>query len=108
MNVLGRINKVFESSEEIKIDDKSKIIIMSDVHRGDGNWNDSFARNQNIFFAALFHYLKEGYTYIELGDGDELWELKDFKEIIREHSDVFWLMSEFYRDKRFYMLYGNH
>lgn len=29
-------------------------------------------------------------------------------EIIREHSDVFWLMSEFYKDNRLYLIYGNH
>lgn len=108
MRVLNRLTKIFNRSKEIYIDDKSKIIIMSDVHRGDGNWSDSFARNQNIFFAALSYYYKGNYTYIELGDGDELWELRDFKEIIREHSDVFWSMHKFYEDNRFYMLFGNH
>lgn len=81
---------------------------MSDVHRGDGNWSDSFAKNQNTFFTALSYYYKENYIYIELGDGDELWELNNFKDILREHSDVFWLMSKFYEEDRFYMLYGNH
>ncbi len=108
MRILNRLTKVFNNSKEINIDDDSKIIIMSDVHRADGNWSDSFARNQNIFFAALNHYYQKNYTYIELGDGDELWELPDFKEIIRNHSDVFWLMSKFYEDNRFYMLFGNH
>ena len=108
MSVLDRITSVFNSSDEILFDDSSKFIIMSDCHRGDGNWNDTFAKNQNIYFSALNHYYDEGYTYIELGDGDELWELRSFSEIIREHSDVFWLMSEFYKDNRFYMLYGNH
>lgn len=108
MDTNKRITKIFNSSDEIKIDDNSKIIIMSDVHRGDGSWNDSFARNQNVFFAALTHYYNENFTYIELGDGDELWELKNPKDIIREHKDVFWLMSKFYQENRFYMLYGNH
>lgn len=108
MNILDRLTKVFNSSKEINIDDNSRIIIMSDVHRGDGNWSDSFAKNQNTFFAALSYYYKENYTYIELGDGDELWELNNFKDILREHSDVFWLMSKFYEEDRFYMLYGNH
>ncbi|WFA07801.1 metallophosphoesterase [Tissierella sp. Yu-01] len=108
MNILDRLTKVFNSSKEINIDDNSRIIIMSDVHRGDGNWSDSFAKNQNTFFTALSYYYKEQYTYIELGDGDELWELNNFKDILREHSDVFWLMSKFYEEDRFYMLYGNH
>lgn len=108
MKVFSRITKVFNTSEEITFDDNSKIIIMSDCHRGDGNWNDTFAKNQNIFFSALSYYYNNKYTYIELGDGDELWETPNMKEIIREHSDVFWLMTNFFKDNRLYMLYGNH
>ena len=108
MRIMKRLTKIFNDSKEINIDDNSRLIIMSDIHRGDGNWSDTFAPNQNIFFAALSHYYHNKYTYIELGDGDELWELPDYKEIMREHSDVFWLMSRFYEDNRFYMLFGNH
>lgn len=108
MKMLNRISNVFNSSEEISIDDKSKIIIMSDLHRGDGNWNDAFAKNNNIFFRALSYYYKENYTYIELGDGDELWEVPKIQDIIQEYKDVFWIMSQFHKDNRFYMVYGNH
>jgi UDP-2,3-diacylglucosamine pyrophosphatase LpxH len=81
---------------------------MSDIHRGDGNWSDSFAQNQNIYFSALWHYFNENYTYIELGDGDELWECRNFNDIIHEHSDAFWIMRQFYENERFHMIYGNH
>jgi hypothetical protein len=37
MRVLKRLTKIYNNSKEIDIDDNSKIIIMSDVHRGDGN-----------------------------------------------------------------------
>jgi UDP-2,3-diacylglucosamine pyrophosphatase LpxH len=108
MNKLNQLTNIFNSSEIVPFDDSSKFIIMSDCHRGDGNWSDTFAKNQNIFFAALNYYYKKEYTYIELGDGDELWEIRKFSEIIREHSDVFWLMSQFYKENRFHMIYGNH
>lgn len=49
MKIFNRLNKIFNNSHEIDIDHNSKIIIMSDLHRGDGNWSDSFAGNQNIF-----------------------------------------------------------
>lgn len=108
MNYLNRISNIFKNSERIIFDNSSKFIIMSDVHRGDGSWADSFAKNQNIFYAALSYYFNENYTYIELGDGDELWENRNIKDIIFEHSDSFWLMKKFYEDNRLYMLYGNH
>jgi predicted phosphodiesterase len=85
-----------------------KFVIVSDAHRGTGDTNDNFAQNQNIYFHALSHYYDRGYTYIELGDGDELWENKRFEPIIAEYSHIFWLLDRFYKDGRLIMLYGNH
>lgn len=81
---------------------------MSDCHRGNGSWGDNFSNNQNLYFAALNYYYENGYTYIELGDGDELWENRNIDDIMNAHSDVYWLMSLFYKDNRLIMLYGNH
>lgn len=108
MDSLKHISKVFRSAEEVAFDDSSRIVLMSDCHRGDGNWNDDFSRNQNIYFAALTYYYERSYTYIEIGDGDELWENKRFSDIVRVHSDVFWLLSKFFERKRLYLIYGNH
>ena len=108
MNFSKRVFKVYRSSEEILYDDSSKFIIMSDCHRGDGGWADSFSRNQNTYFAALFYYYKRNYTYIELGDGDELWEYKKMEDIVQQHSDVFWLLRKFHKRNRLFMIYGNH
>jgi len=108
MNNLTRISKIFESAEEIPFDDSSRIILMSDVHRGDGSWADDFSRNQNLYFAALTHYYHENYTYIEIGDGDELWKNKNLPDIIHVHSHVFWLLSKFFDEGRLYFIFGNH
>lgn len=108
MSVSKRLSQVYAESKVINFDENSRIVIMSDCHRGNGSWGDNFSNNQNLFFAALYHYYENGYTYIELGDGDELWENRAIEDIIGAHSDVFWLMSLLYKDYRFYMLYGNH
>lgn len=108
MSVSKRLSKIYALAEVIPIDESSRIIIMSDCHRGNGNWGDNFSGNQNLFFAALYYYYENGYTYIELGDGDELWENRKIEDIIYAHSDAFWLMSLFYKSDRLYMLYGNH
>lgn len=108
MGVNKRLPRVMASSLRIPFDDHSRFIIMSDCHRGDGGYSDNFSSNQNIFFAALQYYYERDFTYIELGDGDELWESRKVDIIIHTHSDAFWLMSQFYREGRFHMLYGNH
>lgn len=108
MNTLQRISRVFESAKEIPFDDSSKIILMSDVHRGDGSWADNFAPNKNIYYTALTHYYNKNYTYIEIGDGDELWQNKKLSEIVSIHSDVFELLSQFFKEDRFHLIFGNH
>lgn len=108
MSVSKILSKIYESAMEIPYDGSSKFVLMSDCHRGDGGWSDNFSNNQNLFFAALSFYYKNDFTYIELGDGDELWENRKFEQVITMHSDAFWLMSKFYKKDRFHMLYGNH
>ena len=103
-----RLDEVWKNAPVIEFNDCHKFVIMSDCHRGTANWGDNFAPNQQLFFAALNHYYKNGYSYIELGDGDELWENRNMEQIMRAHSDAFWIMSEFYKKNRFLMLFGNH
>lgn len=110
MSTSKRLTEVFESAKqkEILFDDSSKFILFSDCHRGVNGWADDFAQNQSLFFHALQKYYNDGFTYIELGDGDELLENRNFADIRRAHSHVFWLMRKFYRDHRLYLIYGNH
>lgn len=108
MSTESRLNKLLKTSPVIPYDYLSRFVIMSDCHRGTGNWGDNFLKNQNIYSAALRHYYQNGYTYIELGDGDELWENRNMEEIVATHSDIFELLSCFYKNKRLHMLCGNH
>jgi len=110
MSTNTRLTELYKLSTEkpVTFDDSSKFIIFSDCHRGDNSWADDFADNQNIFFHALNYYYDSGFTYIELGDGDELFENKNFRDIRKSYSHIFWLMSEFYKQNRFYLIYGNH
>lgn len=102
------LDKLFASSKTIDINKNSKIVIMSDVHRGDGNNEDNFLKNEVIFNGALKKYFKNGYTYIELGDGDELWEVNDINKIISAHKSTYKILDNFYKDNRLFMIFGNH
>ncbi|MDR1002829.1 MAG: metallophosphoesterase [Oscillospiraceae bacterium] len=108
MTTHKRLSDLLRNCDSVYFSDRDKIVIMSDCHRGDASWADNFASNQNIYYQALSHYYRNGYIYIEMGDGDELWKNKSLSEIKEMHSDVFNLLSDFHRRDRLFMLFGNH
>ncbi|NLT97665.1 MAG: serine/threonine protein phosphatase [Christensenellaceae bacterium] len=103
-----RLSQIHSRAHKLRFDDGARIVLMSDCHRGDGGLADTFFRNRNIYIAALRHYHAEKFTYIELGDGDELWENRHFSDIVEAHADVFDLLARFHAARRLYMLFGNH
>lgn len=108
MNTDKRLSEAYHNAKKLLFDDKSKFVVFSDIHRGDDSVSDEFTRNQNILLHALDYYYNMGYVYVEAGDGDELWEHKNFKHIRLAHNDIFKVIKKFYDAGRFIMLYGNH
>ncbi len=104
----NKLLKLYNISGRIPFDRESKIVVISDVHRGDGSYADSLMNNKNIYVAALNYYYKEGYTLIEAGDGDELWKNKWYRDISYNYRDVFQILNKFNKLGRLHMLYGNH
>ena len=105
---MNRLDTLYASSSKYVIDDDTKLVIMSDCHRGIGDKDDNFSQNQNIFESALLHYYYNGFTYVELGDGDEMWEVDNFHDIVNEHIDTFKVLKKFHHQKRLIMICGNH
>jgi len=103
-----RLRASFEDAPVLPLDRQSRYILFSDCHRGDGRANDNFIINEFLYLAALKHYYEMGYTYLEVGDGDELWENRSMKRIKEVHPHSFEMLGKFFRDSRLYMVYGNH
>lgn len=108
MSYYNRISKAFKGALTLPFTQNSKYIIFSDCHRGIGNASDNFIKNEFIFLAALRYYFPKDFIYLELGDGDELWENRSFEDIKNMHPESFELMSKFFHAGRFYAIYGNH
>src|SRR5690606_15153910 len=51
-----------------------RFIILSDQHKGAKDGADDFRLTEKTYMAALSHYYYEGFTLINLGDCEELWE----------------------------------
>ena len=108
MSAGSRLDRTFAGAPILPLTDCSRFVLFSDCHRGNGTSNDNFLKNQHLYLAALRHYYRQGYTYLELGDGDELWENRRISQIVEIHSSVFELLARFYQEGRLYLLYGNH
>ena len=108
MSCHRRLDKSFKNVPVLPLNQDCRYVLFSDCHRGNGTHNDNFLKNQHLYFAALRYYYQKGYTYIELGDGDELWENRNMEQIKEIYSDSFWQLSRFYKENRLYMIYGNH
>ena len=108
MSYIKRLDLAFEKSSVLPVTNNTKYVFFSDCHRGVGNNNDNFLKNENCYLAALHYYYQNGVYYIEVGDGDELWENKSLNQIMEIHEKIFSMLSCFQKSKRSYLLYGNH
>ena len=108
MGFASRMSKSFKHALALTLDDESKYILLSDCHRGDGRQDDNFQKNEFIYLAALRFYMCRGFTYLELGDGDELWENRSITKIREMHPHSFQMMERYAAAGRLYAVYGNH
>jgi len=108
MSSKTRFNRAYKNAPRVPFNDLSKFVLFSDCHRGDNSFADDFANNRNIYYHALKNYYDNGFTYCELGDGDELWENIDFKSIFEAHKNVYELLQLFFNENRLYRVLGNH
>ena len=103
-----RLTNAYKSAKIVPFNNQSRFIFFSDCHRGDNGRFDAFKKNKSLYLHAMQHYLREGFTYIEVGDGDELWYNLRFSDILKAHGDVFDLLHTFRRLNRLHVLAGNH
>lgn len=108
MSYIKRLDHAFENAPMLPINASTRYVFFSDCHRGIGGDNDNFLPNAGSYLSALQYYYPRGFTYIEVGDGDELWENFQLSEIMETYKDIFTQLFYFHQAGRLYMLYGNH
>jgi predicted phosphodiesterase len=108
MNSQKRLDRAYRNARVIPFNDASRFVLFSDCHRGDNSFADEFASNRNLYFHALKQYYQQGFQYVELGDGDELWENLHFQTLFEAHKNVYLLLREYYLEGRLHLIWGNH
>ncbi len=114
--VLSALTELFNSS---KLDTTKKVarfpfqaetgslIIFSDQHRGARDGADDYAVCASSYLGALDYYDKQGFTFINLGDCEELWENTLFS-IVKHNQAEFAAEKKFIERDAYFKVFGNH
>lgn len=108
MSCQSRLERALAGAVKLPLDAKSRYVLISDCHRGTGTAYDNFLKNQHLFTAALGYYDRNSFFYIELGDGEELWENFSLGQIETCYSDLYEQFGEMEQKGRILRLFGNH
>ena len=84
-----------------------KFIIFSDQHKGNKDNADDFKNNEANYIAALDYYRQECYSFINLGDAEELWKYTADK-VIPQNESALRAEANFQTDNKYYRTFGNH
>jgi UDP-2,3-diacylglucosamine pyrophosphatase LpxH len=87
-----------------------RLILLSDLHKGQRDGADDFWACEPAYLAALEHYWQQGFELFLLGDVEELWENWP-APVIREYGGVLnqeLLFAEAANPGRYMRFVGNH
>jgi UDP-2,3-diacylglucosamine pyrophosphatase LpxH len=107
-NIYRQLDDLYEYSHKLKITEKDKVVIFSDLHMGNGSSKDDFRTNSDLFSSAIKdYYLPEKYKLILNGDVEELLRFP-YKKIRRRWDDIYKIFDLFDKKNAFYKTIGNH
>jgi predicted phosphodiesterase len=90
----------FESATE-------RFVIFSDMHKGAKSGSDDFAFCENNYLKALEYYDAQNFTFISLGDAEELWE-NTLAAVKKANKGSFEKEKLFLNRNAFIKVFGNH
>jgi Calcineurin-like phosphoesterase len=85
---------------------KDKFIIFSDQHKGNRDRADDFANNEANYIAALTYYREQRFSFINLGDSEELWKYH-YDAVLANNEKAFAAEAAF-QPHHYYKTFGNH
>ncbi|NLR60275.1 metallophosphoesterase [Chitinophaga polysaccharea] len=87
--------------------EQSRFIIFSDQHKGGKDGADDFMAAESSYLAALRHYGEQQFTFINLGDCEELWECTP-KKVLAANQVSLMAEARFLQEKKYFRIFGNH
>ena len=103
-----QLERLLRKAKSVNLDNTSKILILSDLHMGNGGRRDEFRRNAQLVSTMLGnYYLPEKYSLVLNGDVEELFKFP-LDSIDNEWGDFYDLFLKFELNGFFWKTYGNH
>jgi predicted phosphodiesterase len=108
LSIEGNLQKLYEQAPRVPLDPADRIVIMSDLHLGDGGPRDDFLPNAGLINDILRdYYLQGGYSLVLNGDIEELQRFS-YARIRARWNQLLALFEEFRRRTTLYKIVGNH
>lgn len=85
----------------------TRIIVLSDQHRGAKNGADDFMKAEGSYLNALEYYFQNKFLLVSLGDSEELWE-NTLASVKKHNSITFESEKRFFLQHRLFKVFGNH
>jgi UDP-2,3-diacylglucosamine pyrophosphatase LpxH len=107
-NIYRNVRSLRERSPVHDLQGSDRIVVVSDLHMGDGSYHDDFRKTSNIFTEAFEKfYLDRGFRLVLNGDVEELLKFR-VKRILDRWRDIYSLFERFQDEIGLYKILGNH
>jgi predicted phosphodiesterase len=99
---------LFDSSPTLTLSNADKMVVLSDLHLGDGGSRDDFLSNGGLLEQVLRrYYLANDFSLVLNGDIEELQRFP-FDAILRRWEALYGLFRQFSEHRALYRIVGNH
>ena len=106
--VFERLERVHEAAPALLIPEGERVVILSDLHMGDGSRRDDFLHNASLVEEALGRcYLDGGWRLVLNGDVEELVNFS-LEAVVARWGSTIDLFRQFHREGRLAKVLGNH
>ena len=93
-----QLERLLQKAKPVTLGQSAKVLILSDLHMGNGGRRDDFRRNAELVKAMLgSYYLPEKYSLVLNGDIEELFKFP-LESIVDEWGDMYDLFLKFERN----------
>ncbi|MEI8033115.1 MAG: metallophosphoesterase [Chlorobiaceae bacterium] len=103
-----QLDRLLKTAKPVRIDESTRVLIVSDLHMGNGGRRDEFKRNAELFRTMLSdYYLPEKYSLVLNGDIEELLKFP-VESVVSQWGAFYELFLRFKENGFFWKTYGNH